>query len=270
MSSAVLARISALTRRDLTIELSYHFQLFLRLWTMMISVAMFFFLGRLMGDAPELDAYRGGYFEFALIGLVVMGFSQACVKSFADSIQRAQADGTFEILLSTATRLPTLMAGTLVVPLLFATAEAAIYLGTGILVSDLRFPLAGLFIAAPIILLTLGAFAAIGILSATVIVLTKRGDPFSSLVLQASNLLAGAVFPVAVLPEGLQLLARGVPAFYGLRGVREILLAGGGLADVREDLLALAAFNVVLLPLAMWALSRAIRMARITGTLGNR
>lgn len=270
MSPAVIARISALTRRDLTIELSYQFQLFLRLWTILISVAMFYFLGALMGNPPELDAYGGSYFEFALIGLVVMGFSQACVKSFSESIQRSQADGTLEILLSTATRLPTLMGGTLVVPLLFAMVEATIFLVTGIVVSDMRFPLAGLFIAAPILLLTLGAFAAIGVLSATVIVLTKRGDPFSTLVLQASNLLAGAVFPVAVLPDALQLLARAMPAFYGLRGVREVLLTGGGLADVRTDLLALAAFNIVLLPMAMWALSRAIRLARVTGTLGNR
>lgn len=270
MSSAVLARLSALTKRDLTLELSYHFQLFLRLWTMLISVAMFFFLGQLMGQPPELDAYRGGYFEFALIGLVVMGFSQACVNSFSQSVQRAQTDGTLEILLATATRLPTLMAGTLVVPLLFATVEAAVYLGTGMIVSDLRFPLTGLFIAAPLLLLTLGTFASVGILSATVIVLTKRGDPFSSLVLQASNLLAGALFPVAVLPEAFQVLSRAVPAFYGLRGVREVLLSGGGVADVRVDILALIGFNVVLLPLAMWALSRAVRIARVTGTLGNR
>ena len=264
------SRLAALATRDLILELSYHFQLFLRAWTMLISVAMFFFLSRLVGEAQELEGYRGGYFEFALIGLVIMGYSQACVSSFARSIEREQSSGSLEILLATATRLPTLMAGSLVVPLLFASTEALLYFGIGWGLSGVGFPLEGILLSVPLLLLTLGAFAAVGIFSATVIVLTKRGDPFSSLVLQASNLLAGAVFPIAVLPDVLQLLARAVPAFYGLRGVRELLLAGGGLSDVSSDLLALGAFNVVLLPLSMWALSRALRIARITGTLGNR
>lgn len=270
MSPTFVSRVSALSRRDLIIELSYHFQLFLRAWTILISVAMFFFLSRLVGDAQQLEGYRGGYFEFTLIGLVVMGYSQACVNSFGQSIERAQSDGTLEVLLSTATPLPTLMAGTLVVPLLLASAEAALVFGMGWVLSGPGFSVGGLLLTVPLLLLTLGTFAGVGVLSAAVIVLTKRGDPFSSLVLQASNLLAGAVFPVAVLPQGLQLLAHAVPAFYGLRGVREVLLAGGGAADIVTDLIVLVAFNIVLMPLSMWALSRALRIARITGTLGNR
>ncbi len=265
-----LTRIAALTRRDLIIELSYHFQLMLRFSTVLLAVLMFFFLGRLMGRPEELSRYEGGYFEFALVGLLVMGYSQACVTAFGRSIQTAQADGTFEILLSTPTRLSTLMIGTLAVPMLFATIDAVVYIAFGWALVGFTAPLAGFAIAAMLLLLTVGTFAAIGILSATVIILTKRGDPFSSLVLQLSNLLAGAVFPIAVLPEWLQNFSYVVPAFYGLRGTRELLLAGGGVADVATDILVLVGFNLVLLPASLYALNRAIRMARITGTLGNR
>lgn len=267
---ATATRIAALARRDLSLELSYHFQLFVKFMSLGMAIAMFFFLSRLVGDANELDGFRGGYFEFVLLGLLVMGFSQACVNSFGHSIQSAQNDGTLEILLSTSTRLPTLLAGTLVVPVLFALAEAGLYLGVGVVASELVLTLRGLLLATLLLVLTLGTFAAVGIFSATVIVLTKRGDPFSSLALQASNLLAGAVFPVAVLPEALQAVSRVVPAFYGLRGVREVLLADATFADVRTDLLALLAFNAVLLPLAMWSLARALHVARVIGTLGNR
>jgi ABC-2 type transport system permease protein len=268
--TAAVSRIAALTRRDLTLELSYQFQLFIKFMSLSMAVLTFFFLSRLVGSAPELAGYRGGYFEFVLIGLLVMGFSQACVNSFSQSIQSAQGDGTLEILLSTSTRLPTLLAGTLVVPILFALVEASLYLGIGWFVADLVFTLQGVLLAVLLLLLTLGTFAAVGIFSATVIVLTKRGDPFSSLALQASNLLAGAMFPVAVLPEALQLLSRLVPAFYGLRGIREVLLADGGLVAVQTDILALVIFNVIMLPASMWALTRALRIARVIGTLGNR
>lgn len=268
--TAVLTRVGALARRDAIKELSYHFQLFLRLFTVLTSVVMFFFLSRLVGSAEELAGYRGGYFEFALLGLVVVGLSQACVNSFGQSIQSAQNDGTLEILLSTSTRLPTLLAGTLVVPVALALVEAAVFLAVGSLAAGIVFTLQGVVLAALLLVLTLGTFAAVGILSATVIVLTKRGDPFSSLVLQLSNLLAGALFPIAVMPEAMQALSRLVPAFYGLRGIREVLLTDAGLSDVAVDLGVLAGFNVVLLPLAVACLSWALRMARVTGTLGNR
>jgi len=268
--SVVLGQVAALTRRDLTIELGYHFQLVMRFIGIVISVVTFFFLGRLVGDAEALAGYEGGYFEFALIGLVVMNFSVVSVTAFGRSIQAAQSTGTFEILLSSPASLPTLMAGTLVVPLLFASVEAAIYLAFGIALVGFSVPLQSLLLAGVLLLLTLGTFAAIGILSAAMIILTKRGDPFSGLVLQVSNLLAGAIFPVTLLPDAMQALSRLVPAFYGLRGTREVLLAGGGLPDVAVDLVALVLFNLVMFPAALLALSRAIRLARVTGTLGNR
>lgn len=268
--TVTLGRIAAITRRDIILERSYHFQLLLRFSVIGTSLVTFFFLGRLVGSSEQLARYEGGYFEFALLGLLVLGFAQACINAFARSIQQSQNDGTLEILLSTATPLPTLLTGTLVVPMLFSLVEGAIYLVLGALVADLVLSPVRLLVAALLLVLTLTTFAAFGILSATVIVLTKRGDPFAGLVLQASNLLGGAMFPVTVMPEALQAMSRLVPAFYGLRGVREMLLTRGPLSAVLPDLLALAAFSVVLLPTCLWLLSRALRVARVTGTLGNR
>jgi ABC-2 type transport system permease protein len=162
------------------------------------------------------------------------------------------------------------MAGTLMVPMSFAAIDAGVFIAVGWSLAGFVPPLDGLVIACLLLLLTVGTFAAIGILSATVIILTKRGDPFSSLVLLVSSLLAGAVFPVAVLPDWLQAIARLVPAFYGLSGMREVLLAGGGLSEVAGDIAILTLFNIVLLPLSLFAMSRAIRIGRVTGTLGNR
>lgn len=270
MTGAVLYRVRALSRRDAIIEFSYTFQLFLRFVNVAMAVVMFFFLSRLVGESAQLSGYRGGYFEFALVGLVVMGYSQACVTSFAQSMQRAQATGTLEILLATATRLSTLLAGTLVVPLLLASLDASFFLIVGVALGALSLEVEPVLLSAVLLTLTLGTFAALGIFSAAVIVLTKRGDPLSTIALQASNLLAGAVFPVSVLPGFLQFLSAFVPAFYGLRGVRSVLLSDGGLADVSGDIAALCVFNLVLLPAATWSLSRALRIARVTGTLGNR
>ena len=268
--TSTIGRLAALAKRDAVLELSYPFQLGLRLFAVLMSVVMFFYLGELVGQSEQLDRYRAGYFDFVLIGLVVMGFSLACVNSLSRSIQSAQADGTFEILLATPTGLPTLMAGTLAVPLLLATVEGAVYGGVGMAVSGISASGSSLLLAGALLALTLGTFASIGVFSAAFIVLTKRGDPFSSVVLQVSNLLAGAVFPVVMFPDWVQLVARFVPAFHGLEGSREVLLAGAGAGEVSDHLAALVLFNLILLPASFWALSSALRLARVTGTLGNR
>jgi ABC-2 type transport system permease protein len=268
--SATAVRLTALARRDLRVELSYHFQLYLRFFNIVFAVTMFYFLGQLVGDAPALSGLRGGYLEFVVVGLVLTGFAHACTTAFNQAITEAQADDTLEILLATPARFGTLLGGTLTVPLGFSAIDTALYLTLVSLFVGGSIDPSGLLVALPILLLVLGTFAALGILSAAVIVLTKRGDPFSTLAIQVSNLLAGAMFPVAVMPEALQLLAWAVPAFYGLRSIRAALLADAGFVDVAWDALVLIGFNLVLLPLSLIAFRRAVAIARVTGTLGNR
>lgn len=263
-------RVGALARRDLLIELTYQFQFGLRIFGIFSALIIYFFLGQLIGETSALEAYEGGYFGFVLVGLIVLNFSQVSVRTFGSSIREAQGNGAFEILLATPTSLTVLMLGTFMVPLLFASIDVGLYALLGWLLMGLSFPLDGVLISALLLVLTVGSFMAIGLFSAAVIVLTKRGDPFASIVLQLTLILAGALFPVTLLPDWAQALSRAVPAFYGLSGIRDVLLADAGLFDVIDEILVISAFNAVLLPLGLLALSRAVRLARVTGTLGNR
>lgn len=268
-TSSTRQRVMAIARRDLRVQLSYQFQLFTTATSLIFSLLTFFFIGKLVGNSPTLAEYEGGYFEFALVGLVVMTFALTALTGFNASISREQSTGTFEILLSGATPLGTLLGGSLIVPLGLAAVQAVVFLGVGWVISAGGLDGLGMLLAVPPLLLTVGSFSAFGILSASFIVLTKRGDPFTGLLLQTTNLLAGAVFPVALLPDVLQTVSHLFPAFYGFNAMRAVLLGGAGFADILDEIGILVAFNLVLFPLAMWVFRRALRMARVTGTLGN-
>lgn len=265
--STVWARITAVTRRDARIELSYHFQLGMRYFSTVLSVAMFFFIGKLVREAPELDRFRGGYFAFALIGLVVIAFATIAVREVGRTFTTEASAGTLEILLAGPTPLSSIIAGSLVIPLGIGVTDMAIYLGVGLLLGGVAYTLGGALLALPILGLTTLTFVAIGIFAAAFLVLTRRGEPFGLLALGATSLLAGTLFPVALLPEPLQVLAHLLPAFYGLNAIRSVLLAGVGIEAVWDEMLILVAFNLVLLPLSMWALRASLRQARILGTL---
>ena len=267
-TSSVLDQLRAIAFRDLRTQTSYHFNLILRFGALFFAVASYYFVAQLIDRPSELANYRGGYFEFVLVGMMVTSFTFVGLRTFASSLSAEQGLGTLEILLASPLRVGNLLAGSLVVPLGMTLVEIALYLVGGIGLIGVGFTYAGVLLAIPVLLLTLASFSGLGILSAAFIVITKRGDPITFLVAQATTFLGGAYFPVSLMPEPLQWLARLTPAYYGIRGVREALLSTGR-QDVGDEIAILIAFAAILLPGSLWLLSQALRVARITGTLGN-
>lgn len=267
--AGVLARAGAIARRDLRTQVSYHFALLLRLGSLGFSIAIFFFISKLVGNAEELAQYRGGYFEFVLIGLAVTSFTLVGLRTFASTIGAEQGQGTLEILLTMPTGLGPILAGALAVPLTMTALEIAVYLGVGVGVFGVGLPPGGVLLSIPLLILTVSTFCALGIFSAAFIVLTKRGDPITAFIAQSTSFLGGALFPVTLFPEALQSVSRVVPAYYGIKGLRDVLIGGAGAVDILDELAVLAAFTAVLLPAAMATLRWALRIAKTTGTLGN-
>lgn len=267
--ASVTDGLAAMARRDLRIQLTYKFQFMLLGANVPFVLFTYFFLDRLMGRPSSLEGYSGGYFEFALIGFIVMTFATVALSAFGQSIAAEQHGGTLEVLLVSAeARLATILAGGLLVPAGIAALQAILLFGLGWTISGVGFHVRGVVLALPLLILTIATFGALGIAAAAFIVLTKRGEPLSTLVLEATNLIAGALFPVALLPGPLRVAAHLFPAFYGFEGLREVLLSDAGLREIVGELAALAAFTAALFPLSLRIFRRAVEAARTTGTLG--
>jgi ABC-2 type transport system permease protein len=266
--STAFAQMFAIARRDFWIEVSYQFALLTRALSIVTTVATYYFLSKLVNPA-QLAAYHGRYFEFVLIGLLLGSISSVGLSAFTETIRAEQTSGTLEVLLATPTAMPTLFVGSLIVPVAFALIEILFVFGFAIVVLGAHFQAQGVLTAVLALPPTLALFAAIGAVSAAFIVLSKRGDPFTPLVTQTTNFLAGALFPIAVLPGVLQGVAHILPPFYALRVLREGLINGHSITSVAGDYAILTAFAAVLLPISLLALKKALRIARVTGTLGS-
>jgi len=168
-----------------------------------------------------LRTLKGGYFEFALIGFMTITFATVALSSFSQAISAEQQGGTLEVLLSSPlTRVSTVLSGCLTVPLGMATIQAVLLFSLGWMAADGSLYPTGLPLAAVLLALTMGSFYALGIVVAALMVVTKRGDPLSGFVLQGTSLVAGAVFPVTLLPGPLRTAAHLFPAYYGFEGMR--------------------------------------------------
>jgi len=264
-----LAKPMLFFRRDLRTQMRYRLSFLLQLLGILFSSASFYFVARLLGAAaaPQLSRYGGDYFSFVLVGIAFVGYQSVALHTFATVIQSGQREGTLEAMLATPTRLATILFSSGLWNFTFTSLRVVVYLLVGVILLGADLRQANLLAGLVILPLTILSLSGIGILSASFIMVFKRGNPINFLIGSLSSLLAGVYYPVEVLPDWLQAFARLIPLTYSLEAMRRALLAGAGLRELGGSVAALAGFSVVLLPLSLIAFRYAVRQAKRDGSL---
>ncbi len=266
-----LRKAWAFLARDFRTQVSYRLAFVMNVAGIFFSVTIFYFISKLLGTSinPYLAQYGGNYFAFVLIGLAVSGFMGTSMGVFASSISNAQKEGTLEVMLVTPTKLSQIVFFSSIWSFAFTTFNIMVYLLFGTLVFGLNLSQANIPAAVLILFLIVSIFSAIGIISASFIMVLKRGDPVSWLFGSVSGIMSGTFFPVQVLPDWLQKFSYVFPLFYGLQAMRLALLKGAGLSVLAPNILALAAFVVVIIPLSLVCFKYAVRRAKVDGSLAT-
>lgn len=264
-----LLRISAFFRRDLAIARSYKFVFGLEILEAFFGVATFYYLSRFVTTQQLTNALPGGsnYFAFALVGFAFFDYLTVSFSAFENGILEARQNGTLEAMLVTQTQMVTILGATAVYPFLLLALRTIVYLAWGILLFHFPIHRANWTGAVLILLTSVLAFSGLGILSASYLLLFKRGNPARWLILGLSGLLGGIMYPVSILPMPLQWLSRIIPVSYSLQGMREAILTGAKLVQLWPSICALLVFSLILLPLSTVLLAWALRRTKIAGTL---
>jgi ABC-2 type transport system permease protein len=256
-------------KRDFAIESSYHIAFIFTSAETLFAVASFYFLSHFV-SSPELTrSLPAGdtYFSFALVGIAFIDYMSVAMNTFDQTIEEARRNGTLEAMLVTNTSVPVILTGSAVFPFVMSSWRTGVYLSWGLLLFG--FPSGGAnWIGAVLVLAaSVLAFAGLGILSASYLLLFMRGNPAKWLLLGLSGVVGGMMYPVSVLPHWLQVLARLLPITYSLEGLRAALLGGAGIGELWPSIRALLLFAAVLLPVSSVVFSWALRRTKITGTL---
>jgi len=261
-------RIAAFLRRDLREALSYKFTFFSSFAGLLFSTATFYFVARLVpAGVPSLAPFGGDYFSFAVVGVAFSSLLGMFQSGLPAVIRSAQVSGTLEAVLVTPAPLPTVLFGSSLYPLVFQAFRTLLYLALAVLLFGMKLGPVDWAGALVVFALTVLCFLSVGILSASFVLVYKMGNPFGWLLGGAAGLLGGMVFPVSLLPPWIRWASSFLPVTYALDGMRRSLLASTGFAAVLPDAAALAAFNLVLLPLSLLAFRAAVRKAKRDGTL---
>lgn len=239
-------------------ERSYRFHFAVKSLAAFFQIAVFFFIGRLMG-APE-------YFPFVFVGLIFSRFVQFWLNIFAENIRQEQYWGTAEpVFLSPSSPLAVTLSSS-AGKFLLLLLELAVYGVLGIVVFGIEINLRWLFLL-PLLAATAFTFAGFGLLSGSFIMYFKRGDPVNWLLSVTFDLLSGVYFPVAILPRWLRSFADLLPTTSALNIWRSILLSSSAPRTV--DIMLQIAWATVLWVVGVVCFRKAFELIRSKGELGS-
>jgi len=256
--------------RDFRMDVSYKLGFLVRVCSGIMIVAIYYFIANIFGDtaAPYLKAYGGSFFAFVILGVAFSEYMSIGMNAIAESVREGQTTGTLELMLLSPTRLAITLVSSSLWSYVFATLRISVYLLGGIALG-MGLDRANIPFALLSLILSIVSFSALGLLTASVIILMKRGDLLGWAVRISSMLLSGVYYPVAVLPGWLRVVGKALPLTHALELLRRSLLLGEGLAELWGELLLLLGLTALLFPLGVLACHLAIRIARTDGSLSH-
>lgn len=263
----LLRRVLAFLVRDLRSETSYRLYFVMQLGGLAWTLVLFHYVASLIGEgAPALERYGGDWFAFVVLGYAPLEYLRVGVVGFSSRIREAQGFGTLEALLVTPVGIPTIVFGSVAYAYAWSTLRAAIFLSIGWwslgAPAEADVPAVLVFMGLSVV-----AFGAIGVLSASFVMVFKKGDPISMLFFATSTLFAGLLFPTEKL-GALQAVSWALPLTWSMEGVR-LAVSGQGLGSLWPEASVLAAFCLVLVPLSASCFRLAVDRARRDGTLSH-
>jgi ABC-2 type transport system permease protein len=259
------AAAAAIVRRDAEIFLSYPFSFVTPLLSAMFGVTLFHFIAQLV-HARAVGS-PDAYFAYVVVGIVILGVLTSAVGTPPAVLRQELVAGTFERLLLSpfgAVRSVVSMMG---FPLLRSVILGAATLAFADLAFGLSLRWPGSLLAIPVGALAALAFAPFGLAVSASVILFKRAAAIATLVISGMSLIAGAYFPVSLLPDWIR-WASDVQPFTPATELMRHLMVGTELpGSAWLDVLKLLAFTAVLIPAAGLGLIGAVQVGRRRGTI---
>ena len=264
------AKLPAFARRDFLVAWSYRFAFFTDALALFLQALLFYFVGLLV-DESKLPEYGGSpvsYMEFVAIGIALAAFVQIGLGRVSAAMRREQMIGTLESILVTPTSPSTIQLGSVVYDLIYVPLRTAIFLVLVAVGFGLDFNLGGILPAMLVVLFFIPFVWGLGLISAAGTLTFRGGSTGVGFGITLMTLGSGAYFPLELLPDWVETVAKVNPMAIAINGMREPLLGTVDWAETLGHLIVLAPMSAVSLALGIFAFRLGLKRERRLGTLG--
>ncbi|MBI4845532.1 MAG: ABC transporter permease [Candidatus Omnitrophica bacterium] len=265
----MIDKIIALTKKDFQIETSYKLAFLFNFCGIFFAVLTYFYINKLFGSKASgyLAEFGVDYFAYVLLSMAFFSYIGVGIGSFSSRIRHEQLQGTLESLLITPTKAQVLLLGMAFWNLIIATIDIAVYIALGIFLFKINFSNLNILSSFLVTILTIISLSSLGIISASFIIIFKRGNPVGWLINTLEGVVSGVYFPITVMPDFLQAIAKFFPITHAIRAIELAVYKGYSIFQLKNELFFLLIFSACLIPLSLHAFKYALNKARLEGTL---
>jgi ABC-2 type transport system permease protein len=254
----------ALIRRDWLLYISYRTQALSMVTSIFTSLALFYFLSRLVTVAhfPSPDKY----FAFVVVGMVILQVLQSTF-GVAATLRGELLTGTFERLVLSPFGAVASMVSMMLFPFVMSIISGMVLLTMAALIYGVHMSWDTAALAFPVALIGTGAFASFGMAMTAVTLVFKRAVGGIGLLLTLITLTSGIYFPIALLPGWMQQISEVQPFTPAVELLRNVLV-GTPMEDSEWTAVAkVIGFAMISLPIAFIALKVALGISQRRGTI---
>jgi len=243
-----------------------------------LAVPFFFVLtswivSKIMGIQTLVwDHQEANYLSFVIVGFAFQSFIMSTIFGGGHAIRGEQEHGTAELVFVTPANKVAWLLGKMLGNLIFSFVSFFFVILSGVFLFGFS-PQASPDVPTAVlsIVLTMLAMTAFGFMLAGVCFLAKREEELTQVFWPLLTFFCGLAFPIEILPQWGQVIARMVPLTYGVDATRKALLLGVGISDptLLGQLGILVIQTVILLPIGALLFVKLEKAAKKSGTLGT-
>ena len=218
---------------------------------------------------PMSDSEINHFILFLMVGTLVWHYLSMVFDLVSESIQWERWEGTIEYtFMAPISRLTHLM-GQAAFAILYGILHTTLILGIVSAFFQVDLGKANFLSMLTIVVVGSTSFVGLGMLAAVLPLLSpEKGLQMTNIIKALVLLVSGVYYPIEVLPEALQPLSQISPAYYMLKGMRAALLEGASIGQLAAPaILPLLLTGVIMIPVGLYAFTRAEHYAKATGKL---
>jgi ABC-2 type transport system permease protein len=259
-AGGVVERNAYLTRRYIWWDVAWF------IWTVANTLTIVYIAQGIEASGGEIDVNEVA--TSLLIGAVVWAYLGVLFEFLMETVAWERWEGTIEYTFMAPLSRAMHLAGQGVFAISYGLLRAVFLFTVCALFFDLSMPDANFFGAFVVLAIASVSFIGIGVMTSVLpLISPEKGTQLGFVVQGTLLVVSGVYYPVSVLPEWMQLIAKFSPATYALEGAREAILDGASMSALWDEIWPLLVIGAVSIPLGLWVFRRGELYAKKHGKL---
>src|SRR6266540_1349312 len=235
-------------------------------WTAANTLTIVFIAKGVVAEGGTVDIDR--LTTILLIGAVMWSYLGIIFELLIETVAWERWEGTIEYTFMAPLTRATHLLGTGIFAIGYGIVRASIVFAAIAAFFGLHMPNANFATALVLIAVASISFVGIGMMTAVLpLISPEKGTQFGYVAQGLMLVVSGVYYPVSVLPQFMQWIAKVSPATYALRGMRHAILDGAGVGAAWRDIWPMIIIGVVSVPLGIWVFRRGELHAKKHGKL---